>query len=747
MRYLGVLLLALVPVLLHAQITGTVQAYEDEKLAPLPGANVYWEGTETGTVTDKDGHFEIEKVPGSHQLAVSFVGYKSQKKMVISRQGSVNFYLVPTGSELEEVDVLARVDATSVNIKKAELSYNIDDKELRKAACCNLSESFETNASVDVAFADAITGQRQIEMLGQAGKYALIQRENIPFARGINATTGLTYLPGPFVQSIQLTKGLSSVLNGYESITGQINVELHKPETAPALLLNSFANQGGRMELNVVSALDVSDKLSTAFLLHGSRSPVVNDVNRDGFADMPTGSQINLNNRWHWKNPDNGWEGQMGISAIQSDKIGGQVSYAKGDNPADSLWGYESHGRRLEVFGKNGYVFKKKGRSLGLLYSLSYQDHEGIFGQRGHEAEQSALYFNSIYQDIIGTTQHKYRTGISFQGDLFNEVVSDLTNDTSTAYYQSKREEYVPGAYFEYTYEPGLHFTMVAGLRADYNAYFDKIYVTPRLNLRYMPSENTTLRLGGGRGQRTPNVMSENLGILASGRNLNYGQLGDIAPEVAWNVGASINQNFKLGNKKLTLNVDGFYTYFERKLVTDLDFDRLSAYFLLPAGSRSLSVLSQVDYEVINNLEIRLAYKFLHSEDAFTNGLAQSYQIPKHRAFANLAYHTEDQWKFDLTLNWFGPKRLPPSQDTPPAFERPAFSPDFFTLDTQVNKAFENGLELFAGVNNLLDRRQTNPIVNGQNPYSTYFDSNYVWGPIFGRNIYAGLYFALGAKE
>lgn len=162
------------------------------------------------------------------------------------------------------------------------------------------------------------------------------------------------------MQSIQLTKGLSSVLNGYESITGQINVELHKPETAPALLLNSFANQGGRMELNVVSALDVSDKLSTAFLLHGSRSPVVNDVNRDGFADMPTGSQINLNNRWHWKNPDNGWEGQMGISAIQSDKIGGQVSYAKGDNPADSLWGYESHGRRLEVFGKMVTCSKRK---------------------------------------------------------------------------------------------------------------------------------------------------------------------------------------------------------------------------------------------------------------------------------------------------------------------------------------------------------------------------------------------------
>src|SRR5690606_38010332 len=240
-------------------------------------ANVFWEGTEIGTVTDEHGHYTIEVSSDSKTLVASFIGFKAQKKIVISKKGTVNFTLPEDGSDLDEVDVVGRVDATSVDLNRSDLTFKIDDKELRKAACCNLSESFETNASVDVSFTDAVTGTRQIEMLGLAGKYALIQRENIPFARGLNANTGLTYIPGPFVESIQLTKGLSSVMNGYESVTGQINVEFYKPETSPVLFLNAFGNQGGRMELNAISAFDVNDKVSTAIMAHTSTIPFVQD--------------------------------------------------------------------------------------------------------------------------------------------------------------------------------------------------------------------------------------------------------------------------------------------------------------------------------------------------------------------------------------------------------------------------------------------------------------------------------------
>ncbi|WP_417599816.1 TonB-dependent receptor [Owenweeksia hongkongensis] len=745
MKNIGIILLAFLPLLGYAQISGTVSTFENNKKTPLPGANVFWEGTETGTTTDENGKYIIDRVPESSTLSVSFIGFKAESKVIISRTGTTNFIMLPAESELSEVDVVGRVDATSIDLTSAELTYKIDDKELRKAACCNLSESFETNASVDVAFTDAVTGTRQIEMLGLAGKYALIQRENIPFARGLNANTGLTYIPGPFVQSIQLTKGLSSVLNGYESVTGQINVEFYKPETAPALMFNAFANQGGRMEANVISGVDINDKISTAFLLHGSLNPRINDVNNDGFVDMPTNSQINLNNRWHYKG-DNGWEGQIGISAIQSDKLGGQTAYAKSDSPADSLWGFESHGNRIELFGKNGYVFQDEAfRSLGLMYSFSYQDHNGRFGQRKHYGEQKSAYFNSVFQDIIGTTAHKYRAGISLQIDDVTDQLSEI--NTEGFLYNQKRQEIVPGAYAEYTFEPDVKFTLVAGLRADYNSFYEQAFVTPRLNLRYMPTENTTVRIGGGRGQRSPNVVAENLNLLASSRTMNYSQMDKYIAEIAWNTGASVSQNIPVGEKKIVLNVDAFYTWFENKLVADLDFDPTQAYFINAEGSKSLSVLAQADYEVFKNFDWRLAYKYLNTQDEFINGLAASYLIPTHRAFTNFGYRTENGWKFDLTLNWFGEKRLPDTELSPAEFQQQPYSDDFFTVNAQINKSFKNGLELFVGADNLLNYRQDNPIVNAENPNDAYFDTNFTWAPIFGRNIYAGLYYTLDKKK
>lgn len=260
-----------------------------------------------------------------------------------------------------------------------------------------------------------------------------------------------------------------------------------------------------------------------------------------------------------------------------------------------------------------------------------------------------------------------------------------------------------------------------------------------------MPASKTTLRVGGGRGQRTPLVAAENLSILASNRTLNYTGAIPLLPEIGWNGGASITQLIEVGkqNKTLTLNADVFYTWFTTKLVADLDVSPQEAVFLLNQGSSSLSVLAQADYELFKNFEIRLAYKYLNAQEQFSAGLNQSYLIPKHRGFVNLAYKTKNNWKFDFTTNWFGKKRLPVSTSNPPEFEQETFSPSFVTVNTQINKEFKNGLEVFVGCDNLLNFRQINPIVSAENPQSIYFDTNYTWGPIFGRNIYAGLYYTL----
>jgi outer membrane receptor for ferrienterochelin and colicins len=726
------------PFIALSQISGKVEGYDGDTLVPLAGANIYWDGTDVGTVSDAQGRYTLERTPGSSTLVASFIGYESQSKIIISRKGMANFILPQAGSDLSEVEIIARLAATTVDLKAADLSFKVTGKELRKAACCNLSESFETNASVDISFTDPVSGQKQIEMLGLAGKYALIQRENIPFARGLNTNSGLTHIPGPFVEGLQLTKGLSSVLNGYESMTGQINVEFLKPETAPKFLLNAFANQGGRFELNALGGFDVGQQHHSAILTHYSNSPIAMDRNGDQFADMPTGSQINLMNRWSWHAPGSNWEGQAGVLAIRDERRGGQLEALNPEENSDSLWQFNSVGERLELYGKNGYLFDDNDfHSIGLIYSANIDRRRASFGTRNYDAEQRSFYFNSIYQNMLGSKKHQYLAGISLQMDNITETLteSDLT------YYNQDRQEVVPGAYVEYNYEPDPALTLVAGTRIDYNSYFDQVFITPRFNLRYNFTENTTFRIGGGRGQRTPNLVAENFSVLASGRTLDFGTWR--GPEIAWNTGASLVQELDLGMEASSFIVDAFYTWFQTKLVTDLDYNRLSAHLINGEGSRSLSLMGQLELTPVERLDIRLAYKYLKAQENFRNGLNSSYFVPEHRAFVNMAYETRNRWKFDLTINWFGSRRLPSSAGAPQEFQRFDWSPDFFTMNAQINKVFENGLELFAGADNVLDFRQLDPIVSAADPSSPYFDANYAWGPVFGRNIYAGLYLTL----
>ncbi len=737
-QFILTLSLSLLFIAARGQISGTVYLLEKGKKVAAPGVNIFWENSKVGVSTDENGFYSIERVTGKNTLVASFIGFESQKKIVISRIGTINFSLKSDAALLAEAEVKGRAKATQIDRKAAGLNYRIDESELRKAACCNLSESFETNASVDVSFNDAISGTKQIEMLGLAGKYALIQRENIPFVRGLNGVNGLSYIPGPFIESIQLTKGLSSVINGYESVTGQINAEYYKPETAPRFLLNAFANQGGRSELNLLGSYATGEHLKHTTMLHLSTTPFSQDRNDDGFADIANGSQVNLLHRSHFHS-HKGWEGQVGLNLVQDKKRGGQMEFlAENDANQGPFWGFESSDERAELFGKLGYAFQDEVyRSLGFIYSASYQSRNSQFGNRSAQGELANFYLNAIFQDIIGTTEHKYHTGLSLLADEYSESLDSL----NSGLYSHNRREIVPGAFAEYSFEPNEDFTLILGARLDYNSYFEQAYFTPRLNVRYAPSRLTTLRLGGGRGQRTANKLVENSSILASSRALSFVN-NEFRPEVAWNTGFSLDQFIPLGEKQIRYTADIFFTWFETKLITDLDYSPSNAFIYYQQGSRSLSFMNQLDYEPIKGLNLRLAYKYLRSEEQFLKGLDLAYQIPEHRAFLNASYESKTKWKFDLSLNWFGAKRLPKTSLSPAEFKQVDFSPSYFTVDGQINKEWKK-FEFFAGVNNLFNFRQANPIVNAGQAFSPYFDSNFIWGPIFGRNIYIGVYYTI----
>lgn len=736
-----VFILILLPACAWAQsggsaITGrVVEEVESGEFTPLVGANVYWLGTTRGVATDSKGEFSLEKIAGKKKLVFSYVGYVSDTVEVTS-SSNVNIRLVPDQA-LEEVEIIHRQNSTTVDYAKVNKVENISDKELLKAACCNLSESFETSPSVDVSFTDAVTGTRQIQMLGLTGPYIQINRENMPDVRGLSALFGLTYIPGTWVEGIQLNKGAGTVINGYESIAGQINVNLRNPANMDKLYANVYANESGRVEANVNLKKDIGKKWGTALLLHGKNNSIRNDRNGDGFMDMPIGNQLIALNRWELYSSN--LHLQFGVKGTFIDNLGGQTSFQEDkDEGTTNAWGARIKTERLEGWSKIGYVNEDKPyQSVGLQLSGVVHNQYSYFGLRNYDARQTSFYSNLIFQSIIGSTNHKYKVGASIQLDDYKELLYLVKFD---------RTEVVPGVFAEYTYSYFDKLGVVAGLRLDHHNLYGT-FVTPRLHLRYAVTENTILRASAGKGYRTTNILSENNGLLASNRAFIIDGDGSNKPygldqEAAWNYGFNLTHSFTLDYRDGSISFDVYRTDFENQVVVDLDEGpREVRFYNLKGQSYANSFQAQFDYELIKRLDVRLAYRWYDVSTTYTYSevLLQKPLLSKHRAFLNLGYQTRSHWKFDYTFNWQGKKRIPTTASNPVEYQLAEYSPAYVLMNAQVTKVWREKFEVYVGAENLLNYRQENPILASEAPFSPYFDSTLIWGPIFGRNIYLGL--------
>lgn len=711
------------------QIRGRVLSPSKE---PLVGATVQIEGTTTGTISDVAGQFELGPVYPASKIVVSYVGFISDT-IVAQFDHAMSITLTEDVGRLGEV--LIRGNTTMIDELKPMHSELITEKELTKAACCNLSESFETNASVDVSMADAVSGAKMIRMLGLDGRYVLISREGIPHIRGLSARYGLNYVPGTWIQSIDIGKGAGSVLNGYESMSGQINLELKKPEDSERWYLNAYANSFGRVELNANHSTALSDKWSTALLFHVNYQGTEIDGNGDGFMDMPRSRQINVLNRYKYIGKR--LVSQIGVQYLYDDNAGGQKGFGFGDTPMTSdLYGFKNTSKRAELFGKFGLLFPQKPyKGWGLQYSLSYQSMDGGAGRRTYESEEKTAYANLIYQNIIGDTRHQYKAGISYLFDEFDELfVSRLGGGIDTLY---QRSENVPGVFYEYNYLPNAHFTLVAGFRTDFHNLYGKYY-TPRLHLRYALSHHLTMRASAGKGYRTPNVLMENSQVLVSSREFKI--LEKPQPEISWNYGGSLAGQFNVHNKHLNLTADYFYTTFENQLVYDQDISAGALYiYNLRGRSFAHSFQIEAQYELFKHLNVKTAYKYYNVQTT-TNGQLQ--EIPfvnKDKFFVNLAYATRyEKWTADFTWVWNGPARLPDTSGNPQDLQLKPYSPSFSLVNTQISRGFRWG-QVYLGGENIFNFKQKNPILAPEDPFGNHFDASMVWGPVAGRLIYAGI--------
>ncbi len=718
---------------LEENIFGKIEEINSKDVSEsVVGASVYWSGTTKGTVSNADGEFELKRTAETNKLVISFVGYANDT-VLVNEFNTLNIVL-DKGIALEDVKVTYKRKTTEVSYSNTFKLQNINQDELKKAACCNLSESFDTNPTIDVGFTDAVTGTKKIQMLGLAGKYVQITRENMPDVRGLSALYGLNYTPGAWIESIQLNTGTGSVVNGFESITGQINVEVKKPEESEKLFVNMYANEAGKLEANVNTKIDVSDKLSTGVLLHGSFLNSEWDKNDDNFIDHPAGKQLIAINRWKYRSDE--VMGQFGVKATAIDNKSGQLSSFETPDP----WQAEMNTERFEAWLKIGKVLNNEQfTSFGFQNSVVFHKQNSFFGKRNFDATQKSLYSNLIFQRELKAKGNEIKLGASFQADIFDENVENT---------EYLRNEYVPGVFFEYTFKKDDVFSLIAGIRGDYHSDYE-FFATPRLHIRYAPNDQTVVRLSAGRGQRTASIFAENIGMFASARNFilhteNTGNAYELDPEIAYNTGLNFAQSIFFSEKEVIFNLDFYHTNFINKIVIDYDISPQEVHFYnLQGKSYANSFQAQVDAELFEGFDVRLAYRFNDMKSTHSDGKVKENALAsRHRSFINLSYTTKKELNFDFTVNYQGKKRIPNTASNPEQYTLDEYSPSFFISNAQVSKHWKR-FEIYLGVENLFNYKQENPILSVEDPNSEHFDGSLIWGPLFGRKIYGGFRISL----
>lgn len=711
----------------HAQhVMGTVvEKDSDGKEIPIVGANVFFPGTTVGTVTDAMGMFHLHPPDANAtKIVVTYIGYVSDTVNAIGEDIKVVMKKSVTLNEVVVNGTKADSYINSLNPLKTEV---LTSTELRKNACCNLAESFESNPTVDVSFTDAVTGAKKIQLLGLSGIYVQTMTDVLPTIRGLAINNGMNWIPGPWVESIQLNKGTGSVANGFESMTGQINVELKKPETAERFFVNMYGNSDGRGELNLQFAHRFNKKLSTLFLASGSGMENKHDKNFDGFMDQPDFRQMQLMNRWKF---DIGKhiEGMFGAKMIYDFRKGGQMNNTA--HVGDSLYATKLEVNRQEVFYKSSFNPTKVYQSLGLQLSGINQEQTGSFGFKKYTGKEQTLYANLIWQSIIGNTKHKYRAGINFLADHTNELF-----DTVYSGYKNN----IPGAFLEYTYDDLKNFSAVLGFRTDYAS--EQFQFTPRLHVRYQVLKNTTLRFSVGRGFRYVNLFAENPAIMATSRQIVLQE--KLNPESAWNGGINATQKFYLNNREASFSLDFYRTQFENQVVLDYDFSPQFVYVSnLNGQSFGNSFQASFNFFLIEKFEIRLSYKYNDVQQTLHGVLMEKPLSPKQRALFNASYSKWIHWKFDATLQWVGEQRIPSTLSNPEGYKMIATSPSYFRTLGQVTY-IKHRWEFYAGGENLNNFVQWNSIIGASEPFGEHFDSSLVWGPLTGRMFYAGIRFTL----
>lgn len=641
--------------------------------------------------------------------------------------------------ELNEVTVVSR-KAGVCRMAGAINGSVINKDELFKAACCNLGESFTTNPSVDVNYSDAATGARQIKLLGLSGTYVQMMTENLPNFRGTAAPFSLGYVPGPWMQSIQVSKGASSVKAGYESITGQINVEYLKADDVPGVEANIYGDTDGKMEANASGNIHINDKLTTELLTHYENRWGANDMNMDGFKDMPNIRQYNLQNRWIFKSPH--YMLRAGISLISEHRTGGQTKNALDDDMRKSMEGKELYGidirtNRYEAYMKHAFILNKEhGTNIALMATGSMHQEDALYGHKTYYVNEKNVYASLMFEHNFNK-QHNLSAGLSLNHDYLGQLYR-LTNDATAARTHANDKETVPGIYAQYTYNLNDRLIVMAGIRGDHSSRYGN-FVTPRFHVKWQANDIIGFRLSAGKGYRSVHALAENNYLLASSRRLIIDD--NLKQEEAWNYGISSQMNIPLFGHTLKLNAEYYFTNFENQAMVNFDSD-VHEVRMSNLDGKSYSHVFQVDasYPLFKGMTLTAAYRRNYVKETYDGILMDKPMLSKYKGLVSASYKTPlGLWQFDATMQLNGGGRMPKTY----TLSNGELSWDqtfkaYGMLSCQITRWFRH-FSVYIGGENLTGYKQKHPVVDAMNPWGNQFDTNMVWGPISGAMGYVGI--------
>ena len=741
-----------------AQSTDTLRGVvmeEDSKggLKPLADAHVYWMGTDFGTITGALGTFTLAATPQTRGLVLRYLGLRPDT-LYVQDYKPVRVIMKPY-HQLGMVEISEERASTYIRRAEAISTTVLTEAELFKAACCNLSESFETNPSVEVSYTDASSGVKQIQLLGLSGTYVQMLRENIPTMRGLSAHYGLSLIPGTWLDEIQLTQGPGSAVNGYEGMSGQINLEFKKPNLEEPLILNGYLNQMSRSEFNAIASRRLSSRWISTILLHGNRMDGSPDINKDGFLDLPRGFQANGLARFFY-NDGQGMSAQINVRRVRDRRMGGQLGYDHQRSfwEQNSVYGLSNRLDQAEIFGKIGYVFPAhRYRSIGMLWTLGNTQLDNRMGYRSYLGRQTTGMGQVLYQDVWKESRNRYRVGFQVMSDDYREEVDTAALPFGANVRQNfHRSEWVPGIFGELTLDRHRQ-QWVVGVRWDYHNLYGGQF-SPRLHWKYDVTDRDQLRIGMGRGFRVASLWAENQGALVSSRvlhrvpsrvtssNSNENSAYGMNPESSWYAGLHLRHDFRFNYRNASLNLDFQHHEFTEQVLVDYDRNP-GALWLYNLNGRSYSRSAQIELQVqpVKRQEIRLAYRIQevisdYSLSDYTEQRRFKPLVPAHRAMMNWSYRTKKRWEWDATVQVFGPKRIPNAP----------YSPWYAVVMGQVTRNFKKA-SLYMGVENLGDYRQRNLILSADQPFAPTFDASLVWGPAIERMVYAGFRYRLASKD